>query len=272
MRTPRRTPGLLARLAGLVLLPVAAAQAQEGNLNTGVAVYRGAAAQHVDVTVVHGITRSDQLPPRLLAVRKRLSRGAHVRFDQLRDLADHRDGNAAFQLANRLDLQARPDLAADIAHYYGIAAVTGSGGAIFGFVEALDRVDPERTSAGRLEVLKNALLAYAIAGSSAATEALIRHHVSGTPFGPMQAELEALAAREGAQGAEAAALQLASEILQDGAAAPEDLRRARGYLEAAGRGHSLRHQLIVQNLQPVVDLRLAEAVALAALTRREGPR
>ncbi|MCT4372641.1 hypothetical protein CLG85_020970 [Yangia mangrovi] len=267
---PLRQLGHLALFA--LLLPATVARAAEGSLNTGVAVYRGAAATQVDVTMVRGITRSDQLPPHLLAVRKRLSRGAYVRFAQLRDLADHRDGNAAFQLANRLDLDARPDLAADIAHYYAIAAVTGSGGAIFGFIAALDRVDPGTTSPGRLEVLKNALLAYAIAGSSAATEALIRHHVSGTPFGPMQDELEALARREGAPGADAAALQLASEILQDKAATAGDLRRARGFLEAAGRGSSLRQRLIVQNLGPVVDTRLSEAVSLALLTLREGPR
>lgn len=242
--------------AGAVVM-AKALPAQTVNLNTGRAAFVMPDAPAVTVMMMRGITRSDQLPGNLETARKRLVRKQHVSNADLRALADHGDGNAAFQFAKKIDFEARPELAADAAHYYGIAASTGRGGAIYGFIRAVDKINPEHASEARLHLLRKTLLAYARAGSGPATEAMLRYYVAGEPFGDLGPELDALVVQTDGPAADAVALQLASQILHSGQGTPGALADAKRYLDKAANGESLRMRMIAENLLPVVEEKLA---------------
>ncbi|WP_394156071.1 hypothetical protein [Loktanella salsilacus] len=249
---------------GLALLCAAPAICETNALLSGFSAIDENAPQ-VSVVMVAGITRSDQLPPALIPARKAMSADVALRDSTLRDLADLMDGNAAFQYAKRLDFEAKPGLAPHAAHYYGIAAATGRGGAIYGFIKALDALDPATTTTGRLANLRNILVAYADAGSAPALEAIMRYHVQNSPFTDMRAELDRILAETDGPAADAVALQLAFEILHADKPAPADLEKARQYLLRAEGSDSLRTLLISRNLLPLVEARIA------ALPAEQGP-
>ncbi|CUH80077.1 hypothetical protein [Tropicibacter naphthalenivorans] len=244
-------------LVGAALATAQTLRAQTVNLNTGKIDFAQEAGARVDVTIVRGITRSDQLPAPLVAVRKRLSAKRYVRFADLRALADYGDGNAAFQLAKRIDYVARPQLAADAAHYYGMAAQSGRGGAIYGFIRAVDALDPASTSQARLTSLRKTLLLYAAAGSGPATEAMLRYYVAGAPFGDLGPDLDRLVVQTDSPAANAVALQLASQILHAGGGDAASLGTAKGYLDKVAGADSLRLRLIAENLLPLVNEQIA---------------
>ncbi|SFL60999.1 hypothetical protein SAMN04488004_13224 [Loktanella salsilacus] len=251
----RHCSGLGAVAFGLVFLTAAPALCETNALLSGFTAVDQDAPQ-VSVVMVTGITRSDQLPPTLVQARKALSANVALRDSTLRDLADLMDGNAAFQYAKRLDFVAKPGLAAHAAHYYGIAAATGRGGAIYGFIKALDALDPATTTPGRLANLRNILVTYANAGSAPALEAVLRYHARNTPFTDMRAELDRILVETDGPAAHAVALQLASEILHSDSPTPAELQKARQYLLRAEDSDSLRTRLISQNLLPLVEARV----------------
>lgn len=244
-------------LAMVGLAPPALLHAETPTLNTGAHGLAGDQERHISLHIVRGITRSKQLPPHLVQARKALLRQQPIRQSSLRALADLGDGLAAYRLARQLDLETRPELAADAAHYFGIAAATGRGGAIHGLIRALNQTDPATTSQARLDVLRDVLVAYAAAGSPPALEALMRFHKSAVPFGSMSEEFEAMALQEGSPGSSAVALQLASELLQAGTATRAELEQARDYLQIAATADSLRRRSIATNLLPKVEAQLA---------------
>ena len=232
------------------------ASAENAQLNTASTAYTPK-GQKVSVVLTRGITRSDQLPPNLARARKALSAKSELRLSTLRALADHADGNAAFQFAKKLDFAARPSLADDAAHYYGIAAATGRGGAIYGFVRALDAIDPAQTSDTRLNNLRAILIAYANAGSAPALEAMLRYHIKKAPFADLSADLERLALQSKGPASDAIALQLASEIINSKTTDAGQLEQAQLYLQSLQDTESLRLRLISENLMPLVQSQIA---------------
>ncbi|UWQ17945.1 hypothetical protein [Jannaschia sp. M317] len=216
-------------------------------------------ARRITVTLTPGIRSGRELRSASLKdTRRRLSQDQPVTRDALRALADAGDGMAALHLARQFDAEGLRVNPANLAHYYGMAAATGRLGGLFGLVDTLKRVDPEQTSEARLAMLKRTVLAYAQAGNSVAIEALAGFHSTGRPFGPLDADLQALATTGAGQGAALIALQLASDRMQTGWNDAQALTEAQGYLRAASSSKSVRVQLLAVNLLPLLQTRLSE--------------
>ena len=234
------------------------------NLMTGKIDIHDEESRRVSVRLAPGIRSSRDIGnANLVRARRAIHDGRPVSLGTLRALADLGDGNAAFKFAKTLDALEDPALGADIAHYYAMAAATGRAGALFGLVRSLQALDPTTTGPARLSNLREVLIAYARAGNSIAVEAMIRFHVAGTPFGPLDDELERLAAEEDAPGAPLVALQLATQLMQDGWSDRDTLMRAAEHMETAGRSPSLRLRLIVDNMRPILAARLETLASVA---------
>lgn len=243
------------------------ASAQTIDIGTNFMDFYEPEARRISVKLTEGLTNSDQLPnEHLKAVRKRLNQKKSVRYRDLQALADLGDGNAAFQLAKILDESGKPDLIGDAAHYFGIAAATDRGGAIFGMVRSLEMLDSETVSPGRLRNLRYVLLKYAKAGNSIAADALIRFHQTGHPFGSLTNEINNIVLKRGGPAVAPVALLLASEILQAPAQTEPELELARTYLRTATKATSLRVRATAENMIPVVDIMIQNASATAIVT------
>jgi hypothetical protein len=228
------------------------------------AAAEGFDAKRVTVRMVPGITSWQQVPTdELRDARRALGQGRSVRSTLLRQLADLGDGFAALRFAQRLDEQGDAVLLGDIAHYYGIAAATGRGGAINGLIGTLDKIGQGDLSQSRLNVLKEILLTYANAGNSYAVEAILRFQTTGSPFGPLDDDVIALLGRAQGEGTGKLALQVALDIMQKTDPATEDLIRAQAYLATAMTARSVETQLVAKNLVPLLDRMVAERLASA---------
>ena len=217
------------------------------------------APSRITVKMTPGITSSAQLPtPELIAARKALTQGQTIYTSQMRQLADLGDGFAAYKFAQWLEAQGDNVRASDVAHYYGMAAATGRGGAITHLISILDRMEPADLSRARSDVLEGVVFAYARAGNSHALDAVIRYQISQKPFGRLDTEVQSLVDLAQGEGAATLGLHLAQNIMQDPAHTPADLLRARGYLETATASASLETQLVAANLVPLLDQALAE--------------
>lgn len=208
----------------------------------------------ITVTIVPGVRSSNELPTEpLMAARRALSDGAWVSVEQMRQLADLGDGFAALRLARWLDRQGDEVPAADVAHYYGVAAATGRGGAISNMIRILDTIPPEDLGPRRAEVLRNIILSYAQAGNSNAIEAAFRYHAKGLPFGSLEAELTDVVDKAVGDAAAELALKLAVIRLQEPAETIEELEHTQALLETAMTASSLQTLLTAQNLMPVLE-------------------
>lgn len=118
----------------------------------------------------------------LQQARRRMLAGEQISWDDMRALADHGDGLAAFRFAQRLEEQGNPALLADAAFYYATAAYTNRDYAVGPLVRILQQPDLE-FSPRRLEHIENSLRAMALAGDAKAAEALTAFYASGRPFG-----------------------------------------------------------------------------------------
>lgn len=208
----------------------------------------------ITVQMMPGFTASNQLPtPELINARKALAAGQSISITRMREIADLGDGFAAYHFADWLRDNTDEPPYSDIAHYYGIAAATGRGGAIRQLIRALDAVDPTNLARARSDILENILFAYAEAGNQLAIDAVIRYNHSQQPFGRLDTEVEALLEFVDGESAVQIALHLASGILQNDEPTQYDLDLAGDYLEIAMTSESLESQLIASNLVPLVE-------------------
>lgn len=208
----------------------------------------------ITVEMVRGIRSSTELPTEeLIAARRALAAGQRISTVKLRTLADIGDGFAALRFAQWLDRQGDSVPASDVAHYYGMAAATGRGGAIANLIKALDRIPEGELGPRRLNVFKNVILTYARAGNSHAIDAVFRYHTQGAPFGPLDNELARIVERAGGDAAAELALQLAVILLRAPVKTEADLDEADGLLQTALTSSSLTTQVTAQNLIPVLN-------------------
>jgi len=219
-------------------------------------------AGRITTVVAPGITSTRQLPQHLQIVRKRLSAGQSVRISQLRELADLGDGFAALRFAQMLEENGANG--ADIAHYFGISAATGRGGAIIGLLKALDALEADDLSPARSRILKPIVLAYARAGNSYAVEGVLGFQRSGEPFGDLSADLAPLVAIAPKEPAAEIALLLATRTLKAPDPSQTDLNDAVSLLNLAAKSQSLQTAVTAQNLQPLLQQKI-DNLALANL-------
>ena len=129
------------------------------------------------------VTETLDLPTwELQQARRRMLSDEPISWNDMRALADHGDGLAAFRFAQRIEEQGDPALLSDAAFYYANAAFTNRDYAVGPLVRILERRDVE-FSPRRLDHIENALRARALAGDDKASKALTGFYVSGHPFG-----------------------------------------------------------------------------------------
>ncbi len=214
----------------------------------------GVEPHRITVTMVRGIRSSTELPTEsLIVARRALARGTSIPTDQLRQLADLGDGFAALRFAQWLDQQGEGARAVDVAHYYGMAAATGRGGAIANMIRVLDTIPPDDLGPRRTDVMKNIILSYARAGNSYAIDAAFRYHEQGTPFGSLETELTDIVDKATGDSAAEIAFKLAVIRLREPAASVEELEKTQALLETAMTASSLTTLVTAQNLMPVLE-------------------
>ncbi len=215
-------------------------------------------ARRIAVTMTPGLRSGSDLKHDFLRrARDRMVQGKTVPTDLMQALADAGDGVAALHLAQQLEARGNTVPARDVAHYFGIAAATGRVAGLIGLVRTLKRIDPAATNPKRVQRLKEIVLAYAMAGNSVASAAMMEFHLAGHPFGPMPEEIASLATQGRGAGGALIALQLASDLVQTRWDDPTALTRAQSYLRLAVRSDSVRVKLIAGNLLPVLGARIA---------------
>lgn len=148
----------------------------------------------------------------LQQARRRMLAGRSISYDDMRALADHGDGLAAFRYANRLMDLDRPDVLSAAALYYATAALTGRDYAVWPLIRLLRREDIEHSEA-RLRHLENVLRTLAESGNDPAMTALTRFYASGHPFGPRPAEAEQMQRDRARFGDAEAALDLVMQVM-----------------------------------------------------------
>ncbi|RVT82575.1 hypothetical protein DXV76_15130 [Rhodobacteraceae bacterium CCMM004] len=229
-----------------------------GALDLGRMLAADPEARKIRVVLTPGITSNrDLTDPVLQAARKRMFQGGAVSPRALQALADLGDGNAALRLIKRLEAAGADTPPATIAHYYGIAAATGRVSGLNGLVRTLRDLDPTTTSAARLAVLRDIVVAYAAAGNSTAAAAVVEFAAAGRPFGPMDDAIQDLADR----GNPLIALNRANALIQGGWDTADDLTRAQSYLKAVSQTAPVRAQTFARTMIPVLDARIAVLTA-----------
>jgi len=222
-------------------------------------------AARITVRMTPGITSSRQLgSPALVAARRALGAGEFVPFSSIRELADRGDGFAALRFAQALENLDTEVALADIAHYYGVAAATGRGGALNGLIRVLDQIDSDDLSDERSAILKNIVITYTLAGNSRALDAVLRYNLRQEPFGALDEELHNVLDEklsdvvegENDDGTARLALQLAVSIMRNPASTTEDLNRAEGYVEIAVAAPALQTQLMAENVSTLLEAEL----------------
>ncbi|WP_068115977.1 hypothetical protein [Tropicimonas marinistellae] len=197
------------------------------------------------------------LPPELVEVRKRMVQGDPVAFADVRSIADHDDGYAAWILAERLRNAEHWELASDMAHYYAVAAASGRSGGINGLVEVLEHpeFDTASMSSDRIAWLEQALVHAAEAGNPRALTYLAYAYTSGTPFGEKPDAAIALLDAGTSDRSAPLALDMATGLLRTDGLDATNARQVRQLLEIASTADSLEAQITTENLMTVVDSR-----------------
>ena len=217
----------------------------------------------ISVVVRPGLARTRDLPGQTLRdARKAMIAKEPVSEEDLRKLAEYRDGLAAARYADLLVQRDSVGLASDIAHFYGVAVGTGRAYALPGMIAAMRHLDSTTEPAARMNHLISVLYPYAWAGNSLALDAVIEFNGEGRLFGKLS-ETTRLRILEQAKGGNGRVeLRMALDILARDTKIAKELDRARGYLERAVQSPLLAVQTTARNLLTLVDGE-AERIATA---------
>ena len=193
------------------------------------------------------VTRTTDLPTaELRRLRRRMIAEQWISFQDMRRLADHGDGLAAFEYGQRLLALDDPALRSDAALYFATAAYAGRDYAVYKLVELLKQRDV-LFSEGRLVHLENAMRSLAAQGSDRAVKALIRFYETGHPFGFHPERARSLLGEMADVDDSDAAMKLATRALSGNA--PEITRaRIEGLLEIAMTSDKLGTRVAAESL------------------------
>lgn len=194
------------------------------------------------------IQHTDDLPTYALRqARKRMLAKRHISYADMRALADHGDGLAAFRYGKRLLELEDPSLLSDAAHYFSIAAMTGREYAVTPLVRILQRPGVEINDV-RMRDIERSLWEQARNGDPDASRALAEFYTSGTPFGKKPDRAEQLLENMPDDTDPRDALDLAVAAMN----APEDQRpdkeRLLDLLETAMNSKDLEVKLTAENM------------------------
>lgn len=240
MPLPPLRPLLL--LLAVLLCPVTVA-AQ--GLNLGMPPDPETAA--ISVVVDPGLRKTKNLPTAALRQsRLDLIAGKPLSDQQLRLLADRRDGLAAWRLVQRLRAQNAP--AIEIAHYAGIAAAQGRVYALDDMIDAMAALDARTVPPDRLRDLVRVLYGYAWGGNSLALDAVIAFNGEGRLLGPLSDATRARVLQQAARMDGRVELRLALDLLAQDAPGAADRALALSYLERAAQSKNLAVLATAQNV------------------------
>lgn len=212
------------------------------------------------------VTETRDLPTwHLQQARRRMLAGRSISYDDMRALADHGDGLAAFRYANRLMDLDRPDVLSAAALYYATAALTDRDYAVWPLIRLLRREDIEHSEA-RLRHLESVLRTLAESGNEPATTALTRFYASGHPFGPRPAEAAAFQRDRARSGDAGAALDLVMQVMSGRGtleAGPDDIDAWFATLATSGDPGQRATALNMRRLYDADPARYATATSIA---------
>jgi TPR repeat protein len=198
------------------------------------------------------VNHTKDLPTAALqAARKRMVTGQKISTSDLRALADHGDGLAAFRFARMLQGKTPPPKRGVAAHYYAISAYTGRHFAVPELVRLLV-AEGAGYSDNLLSQCLNALTIQAISGNAKAALALGQMYADGQPFGRDLAESQRFLALAG-QSDPAAALKLGLALMGDPADAALNHAGARAALTLAAGSTDLSARITAENLLNLLD-------------------
>jgi TPR repeat protein len=187
----------------------------------------------------------------LKALRHQMVTGDDLSEKQLGTLVKNGDDLAAFKLAQKIEAENDPERLDSAMRYYAQAFEGGREFAAPSIIRLLDTGvaadDPEL-----LERTEGILEKQAIKDAGV-RDALIRMYQSGKPFGEQAEKADALLVAAAESGDAQAALDLAYAQLKGGPA-PENIEKAKGYLEIAAKADDLairtQAENILRGLQP----------------------
>ncbi len=209
-------------------------------------------ARRISATLVPGVrSNKDLTDAGLQDARKRMFNGGAVAMGELYALARRYDGNAALRLIKRLEDQgAAPK---DLLPYYTVAAATGRIAGLNGMIAILDTLDQQSIGFDEAQRMRDILVAYAEAGNTTASAAILRYDSRAEPFGPLADDIDRLAQSGNAH----IALTQAMAHIQTGWKNADTLQDAQSFLKLATKSTSLRAQVFSQTMLSVVDDRIS---------------
>ncbi len=221
------------------------------------------ASRHISVVVDEGITRTVDLPNRALREARLAMVAKKVISDEdLRGLAEARDGLAAAKLVDILVGRGIEENASDIAYFGAIAVGTGRIWPLDEMVEAMWYLDPETEPKVRKNQMIKVLYPHAWAGNSVALQAVIDFNGDGKLFGKLSdSTRQKILEQAEKNGDGRAELRLALTILQSEEQSDADLARARDYLTRAVSSRELPVHVTAANILALLDEKQNKALA-----------
>jgi len=213
----------------------------------------------VSVVVDRGLRSSKRLRSSALrAAREALHDGAQISVEDLRALAEARDGLAAQRYVRHLQKQVPAATPSDIAYFAAIAVGTGRVWTLKPMIEAMRKLDPDTEPKARINAYIKTLYPHAWAGNSLALEALVLFNGEGRLFGPLSQKTRTrILAQAQKQGDGIIELRFAMSILetqraQSGTNAAQ-MTQARKFLQQAGLSNHLAVRTTAQNLLRMIE-------------------
>lgn len=185
----------------------------------------------VEFVFDNAVRRTNDLPTSALrAARRQMLSGGYISGADLRALADHGDGLAAFRYAKLIQEMVPPDETGAAAHYFAIAAYSGRAFAVAPLARLL-RTEGATYSESRLRNSLNALTVQALSGNPDAATLLGEMYADGVPFGRDLTQAQQFLGMAGGVSDPQAILNLGLSLMTD----PADIAAGRiGALSALG--------------------------------------
>jgi TPR repeat protein len=190
--------------------------------------------------------RAPKVVDPMRAIRNRMLAGDDVPYRDLQRLADSGDDLGAFYLAKQLETTGDPERLDTAGHYYLRALYDGRTAALRPTIRLL-KAGAFDEAPGNLADARKILERLAAEGNADARDGLIAMYRSGVPFGAHPERADELLAASADAGDGKAAFDLAVALLS-GAPAPEQIDRARGYLEVAALSETLNIRTMAENM------------------------
>ncbi len=216
-------------------------------------MFRADAVTRVEFVFDNAVRRTNNLPTAALrAARRQMLSGGYISGGDLRDLADHGDGLAAFRYAKLIEEKGAPDPTGGAAHYYAIAAYTGRAFAVRPLARLLMQ-DGSTYSESRLTHCLNAMTVQALSGNAVAATLLGQMYSDGAPFGRDLAQAQVFLGMVDSAVSSQAALQLGVALMSDPADTAAGHVGARSALGLAASGDDLSVRVTAENLLRLID-------------------